>query len=230
MVWRTCNTVPSNTPQNTPDIYSEFNQNSQKMPKGWWKAGENIVKTLGALFSGGILGDLFQLAPNGRPTATTDHLTISEPLVCAEWCPNWVQLELLQGSTFRRVCCHLDAPNATVDVPLMSHCPNLPILPTDAILATWLSYVVICHIYILFKKTIYNHIYTRTLLILWDFWIHIMWCKSKLYCKFENVPVQKAQLPSLSQLLRWKASSSLVHDAGLKMGYMAILSALMGLQ
>ena len=110
-------------------------------------------------------------------------------------------------------------------VPTSQFCPRTQFWPLGCHM---LSYVI--YIYILLKKTIYNYIYTRTLLILWDFWIHIMWCKSKLYCKFENVPVQKAQLPSLSQLLRWKASSSLVHDAGLKMGYMAILSALMGLQ
>lgn len=92
----------------------------------------------------------------------------------------------------------------------MSHCPNLPVLPRNSghlvVICCHMSYI--CIIYCI-----------RTLLILWDFWIHIMWCKSKLYCKFENVPVQKAQLLSLSQLLRWKASSSLVHDAGLKMGY-----------
>jgi hypothetical protein len=209
MVWRTCNTVPSNTPQNTPDIYSEFNQNSQKMPKGWWKAGENIVKTLGALFSGGILGDLFQLAPNGRPTATTDHLTISEPLVCAEWCPNWVQLELLQGSTFRRVCCHLDAPNATVDVPLMSHCPNLPILPTDAILATWLSYVVICHIYIYTIKKLYIIIYIHVLYLSYETFEYIscdanpnftvnsrtFLCKRHNFRRFPNFWDEKLQVP-----------------------------------
>ena len=146
-----------------------------------------------------------QLSPAWAPS----RLNISKSLL-SPWCPK----------------CDSGCPT---DVPL-SQPPNSAHGRNSGHLVVICCHMSYIYIYLYTIKKYYIYIYTRTLLILWDFWIHIMWCKSKLYCKFENVPVQKAQLPSLSQLLRWKASSSLVHDAGLKRGYMAILSALMGLQ